>query len=282
MVGARDYSSDTVEAARSVLIEVAHALGEYRKHAVLVGGWVPSVLIERPIVPHVGSVDVDLALDVRKIGAPRYKALLQTLTDCGYSPSDKAGFQYVRDVRTRSGRTIRIPLDLLAGEYGGRGKRHQTQRIQNARARKARGADLAFERPVVVPLAGTLPDGRRDTVQFQVADPISFLVMKGMALSSRTDKPKDAYDIAWLIRHWPGGPTSLKDIAAPWLRNRLFLEGFGKIRSKFSSPDDFGPTSVVAFHEVVDAEEKARVARDAFETVRELLDRLGISVWKGV
>lgn len=36
----RDYSADQVEAARSVLLELVHLLGEYRDDIVVVGGWV--------------------------------------------------------------------------------------------------------------------------------------------------------------------------------------------------------------------------------------------------
>lgn len=36
----RDYSADQVEAAKSVLLEPVHLLGEYRDDIVVVGGWV--------------------------------------------------------------------------------------------------------------------------------------------------------------------------------------------------------------------------------------------------
>lgn len=40
MVTRRDYTADAVEAAKSVLIELTHLLGECRDNIVLVGGWV--------------------------------------------------------------------------------------------------------------------------------------------------------------------------------------------------------------------------------------------------
>ena len=46
MAGERiDYTAAAVEAARSVLIELTHILGEYRDDMVLVGGWIPELLI---------------------------------------------------------------------------------------------------------------------------------------------------------------------------------------------------------------------------------------------
>ena len=63
MVNSRaDYPPDAVEAARSVLVELVHILGEYRDDMVIVGGWVPPLLLADS-TGHVGSTDVDIALN---------------------------------------------------------------------------------------------------------------------------------------------------------------------------------------------------------------------------
>ena len=54
----RDYSADQVQAARSVLLELVHLLGEYRDDIVVVGGWVPQLILPPGPTPHVGSIDV--------------------------------------------------------------------------------------------------------------------------------------------------------------------------------------------------------------------------------
>jgi len=61
MVTRRDYRVEAVFAAKSVLIELAHLLGEYRDEIVLVGGWVPELLLGEQVPPHTGSMDIDLA-----------------------------------------------------------------------------------------------------------------------------------------------------------------------------------------------------------------------------
>ena len=63
MVTQRDYSAELVKAAHSVLLELFHLFGEYREHIVLVGGWVPEFLFSKHDTHHVGSIDVDLALN---------------------------------------------------------------------------------------------------------------------------------------------------------------------------------------------------------------------------
>ena len=55
MVTKRDYTAEKVAAARSVLIELVHLLGEYRDDIVLIGGWVPEILITDKKIPHVAA-----------------------------------------------------------------------------------------------------------------------------------------------------------------------------------------------------------------------------------
>ncbi len=58
-----DYTEGAVEAAKTVLIELTHLLSEYRDDIVLVGGWIPPLLLTDATETQVGSIDVDLALN---------------------------------------------------------------------------------------------------------------------------------------------------------------------------------------------------------------------------
>ena len=58
----KDYDVLQVDAARSVMLELVRLLAEYRDDIVVVGGWVPALLIPQDRKPHIGSTDVDLAL----------------------------------------------------------------------------------------------------------------------------------------------------------------------------------------------------------------------------
>lgn len=62
-----EYNQILVEAAYSVLLELAHLLREYQEGIVVVGGLVPGLLFDNPSEKHVGSIDVDLALDQHTI-----------------------------------------------------------------------------------------------------------------------------------------------------------------------------------------------------------------------
>ena len=84
VTGPNDYTADAVAAARSVLLELAHVLAEYRDSIVLVGGWVPALLFPEARSPHVGSIDIDLALDHRALKDPGYRTIRRLLIARGY------------------------------------------------------------------------------------------------------------------------------------------------------------------------------------------------------
>ena len=75
MVTLRDSPPIEVQAARAVLLELAHLLGEYRQDVVLVGGWAPELLFPEAELTHVGSLDVDLALNHRRLDDAGYRTI---------------------------------------------------------------------------------------------------------------------------------------------------------------------------------------------------------------
>lgn len=275
----RDYSAEGVQAAKSVLIELAQVLGEFRAQMVVVGGWVPVLLLAGAREPHVGTLDIDLALDFRNIPEASYRTLLKALTSRDYRQDPKQPFRFFRDVSAAGRDPITVEVDLLAGEYGGTGPGHRTQPVQDARARKARGCDLVFDDPKVVPVEGTLPGGGRIAVQCRVAALVPWLVMKGMALADRM-KEKDAYDVYYCVRSYPGGVARLAAESRSYLGHGLVREGLAKIRAAFLSPEHAGPRWVADFLDVTEAEERAILQRRAYEEITVWLDGLGIQPWR--
>jgi hypothetical protein len=270
----RDYSADQVEAARSVLLELVRLLGEYRDDIVVVGGWVPQLLLPAGTPPHVGSIDVDLALNHRKLQEAGYATIQQLLARRGYEEDPRQPFIYHRTVVV-NGNAIKVEVDFLAGEYAGTSAKHRTQQVQEGRARKARGCDLAFDLYVETDIAGELPEGGWDQARIRVSSVVAFLVMKGMALHDRL-KEKDAWDIYFTLLNYPGGLEALAKEIGPHLSQGLVQEGLRKIGEKFASPDHVGPKFVADFEEIRDPEEREIRMRDAFERVRYLLSKLGM------
>ena len=270
MVKQSDYPEAEVQACFSVLLELMTVLGEFREDIVIVGGNVPPLLIPSAKEKYPGTLDIDLALDFKHISDDTYKTIIETLRGRGYfQKEDEQPFIFYRDVGDESGNKITVEIDLLAGEYGGTGKGRRHQRIQDAQARKARGCDLVFDSAVKVNLAGTLPGGAKNEVSVKVPSIGPFLAMKDMTLWERM-KEKDAYDIYYCCRNYPGGLAGLVEAINPLVKNRLAKEGLEKIKTKFYTVDGIGPTWVADFLEIADPEERARVQREAFELVNAL------------
>ena len=273
MVTQKDYPETLVRAARSVLVELVHLLGEYWENIVLVGGWVPELLLSTNKSPHIGSIDVDLALNHLNLQDEGYKSIQSLLIERGYVQG-KQPFIFKRKLVV-GGNEISVQVDMLSGEYQGTTKGHRHQRIQGGLARKTRGCDLAFDNPVVVTIAGELPGGARDTVKVRVASIVPFLVMKGMALDDRL-KEKDAWDIYYCIQNYPGGLDHLIGEFRSYIEHGLVREGLEKIAKHFASEKHVGPRFVADFEEITDPEERELRERDAYEKVGYILQKLGI------
>ena len=233
MVNKSHYEGREIEVCRRVLVEIIHLLSEFKEDMVLIGGWIPTFLIPQSDEPHVGSLDIDLAFDFTKIPDDTYRTILELLLKKDYTQDEDQPFRFFRDVIMEDGGSIKVEVDLMAGEYGGMGKKGRTQKVQDVRAGKVRGCDLAFNSAVTVSIEGFLPEGGKDKVSFKVAGIVPFLVMKGIAMHGRM-KEKDAYDIFYCIDHFPGGVEKLIEAFKPFTGNTLVLEGLGKIRSKFA------------------------------------------------
>ena len=271
----RDYSADQVEAARSVLLELVHLLGEYRDDIMVVGGWVPQLILPPGPTPHIGSIDVDLALNHRHLREAGYATIQALLARRGYEQDPRQPFIYHRTVVV-NGNAIKVEVDFLAGEYEGTGAKHRTQPVHEGRARKARGCDLAFDLYVETNIEGQLPEGGRDQALIRVSSVVAFLVMKGMALHDRL-KEKDAWDIYFTLTNYAGGLDALAGEIRPHLDHGLVQEGFTKIVEKFASSDHVGPKFVADFEDIQDRDERAIRMRDAYERVGYLLRILGLT-----
>ena len=274
MVTKSNYSKKEVDTCLSVIVEVMTILGSYRDRIVLIGGWVPYFILDNQGKDHIGSIDIDLALDFQKISDESYRSILELLKRRGYAQGNQP-YIFNRNIKTENGTSYSIEIDLLSGEYGGTDKSHRTQKVQDINARKARGCDLAFKYNISVLLKSIMPDGSENEVNIKVASIIPFLVMKGMALWQRM-KEKDAYDIYFTILHFPGGIESLVEIFKPVTDNNLVKEGLGKILAKFNGINSIGPTWLVKFLDIEDNDERERVKRDCFERVAALMEKLRI------
>ena len=265
-----EYDSDQVEAARRVLIDLGQVLGAFQDCLVVVGGWVPDLLIPEAEEPHVGSIDVDLALDAEKLNDGRYAEILKLLIETRrYRPGEKP-FQLLTDVDLQNGgKPLQVEVEFLAPKEV-KLKKRKPKLLENFRVLQADGCGTAFNAPVQVEIAGHTIRGAQNRVRLRVASLPDFLVMKAHALDGR-DKPKDAYDICYCLGNFPGGIGSL---AGAWRQRHDDEDVKRAIRilaEKFATVESFGPRQVVEFLGLANGAEQEMQARRAFELVQSLL-----------
>jgi len=268
-----EYSPRQTEAARMVLIDLGQVLAAFEDCLVVVGGWVPDLLLKDAEEPHVGSIDVDLALDAEKLTEGRYAQLVEALVKTRRYEQAEEPFKLFTHADLKDGQPpIRVDVDFLKPS-GAKLKKNKPKLTVGFRPLDSDGCAAAFNNPELVVLAGRMPTGAKNKVRFRVASVPDFLVMKSYALKKR-DKPKDAYDICYCLDHFPGGAAKIAEAWNPQPRKKHISEATEILKEKFSEVDAYGPCQVVEFHNSTDEDERARQQRRAYELAQSFLAML--------
>jgi hypothetical protein len=268
-----DYSERQTAAARRVLVDLGQVLASFVDCMVVVGGWTPDLLLPGAEEPHVGSIDVDVALDAAKLNDGRYAELIKLLLDTHrYRPGEKE-FQLVVDVDLQDGeKPVQVQLEFLAPKEV-KLKKHKPKLLEDFRVLQIGACSEAFHAPVELQLPGKNVRGATNTVRLRVASIADFLVMKAHAIGGR-DKPKDTYDFCYCLEHFPQG---METIGRDWkLRagEANIVRAVEVLREKFANVGAFGPQQLVEFHNSSDEEAQAMDARRAYELVQKFLSLL--------
>lgn len=276
---ASDYDDRTSMAVKKVLVEIGQILGSFKGKFAIVGGAVPWLLLGNDDMPHVGTVDVDLSLDAEALGDGQYVTLIEALQEHGYHQRrELRRFQLLRQVATEDGGT---PIDIIVDFLMPRDAeivKNVPPLISDFAVQRADGADLALRFYQLVAISGPMPAGGTNRVEIAVCSIPALLAMKGHAIQGRY-KQKDAYDIYYCIRNYPGGPEALAEQCRALLHHPSGAAGYGFIAEKFDSVDGFGPTCVRRFVEqtnVLGERSPEQWQRDAFGQVEAWLKALGL------
>ena len=276
---ASDYDDRTTSAVKSALVEIGQVLGSYRGKFAVVGGIVPWLMLESGDMDHVGSIDVDLALDHKALADGEYASLVELLMGHGYAQrEDLRKFQLVRKVEVEGGGA---PIDVVVDFLMPRDAsiiRNNPPIISDFAVQKADGADLAIRYHEMVAVKARMPGGASNRVEIAVCSIPALLAMKGHALNGRL-KNKDAYDVYYCVRNFPGGIDALAEECRPVLETESGRAGFGYINAKFDEPGGYGPACVRDFvrdTDILEGRTPEQWQRDAFGQVEALMRTLGL------
>ena len=246
---AADYDDRTTAAVKAVLVEIGQILGSFKGKFAVIGGAVPWLLLANEDMPHVGTLDVDLGLDAEALGKGEYATLIGALMGNGYEQREELRrFQLVRQVEVQNGGTsIDVVVDFLMPRDAEIVK-NVPPLITDFAVQRADGADLATRFYQMVAVSGPMPAGGTNRVEIAVCSIPALLAMKGHALAGRY-KQKDAYDIYYCVRNYPGGIEALAEECRPLLAHASGERGYRFIAEKFDAFEGYGPTCVRRFVE---------------------------------
>jgi hypothetical protein len=88
---AEGYPPGQVARVKATCLYLATKLGDLMEEIVIVGGLVPSLLVDQDHLPeyalaHVGTLDLDLGLAFALVGEERYREVAERLRNAGFQP----------------------------------------------------------------------------------------------------------------------------------------------------------------------------------------------------
>jgi len=116
---ASEYRSEQFELVRATCLYVATKLGDMTDDLVIVGGLVPSLIVDQTALPedvaaHVGTMDLDVGLQLALLDEGRYRKLTERLRDAGFTmDKNEDGKLSLRSQQARAGE-LRLLLSLSA------------------------------------------------------------------------------------------------------------------------------------------------------------------------
>lgn len=227
------------ELAEQALIRVVHHYGS-RPEFVLLGGLVPDLLCASSPMQHAGTTDVDVQVNLEIArGAVNGKRLERALRNAEFEPDEHNVWRW----RSMSGdRRAVVKFELLAdldeqpaevtvrfddcetlGAVNLRGTRYAARDVETRTLHARTGGVDQFAEVMVTGLAG-------------------FLLAKCAAAHGRR-KPKDWYDIAFVLAHNDaGGPAEAAEVVASRFGHELeaVRTQLDDLRANFESPKDQG------------------------------------------
>ncbi len=243
------YSRNQFERVRQTCLYIATKLGDLLDEIVVVGGLVPYLLVDQNnlplgLEPHVGTMDLDLGLELAILNEERYRELSARLRDAGFEPdlNEKGNRTFQRWTTTRP---QSVTVDFLIPPFDETDQDNLIRHIESDLAAiVTQGLELAFEDRSWIELSGSIPSGAWASREIPVCSPGAFTVLKALAFGNRTEN-KDAYDLFYV---WNGiGVADVARSLASLPPNTNIDKALQIIERDFTGHDGLGPVGVARF-----------------------------------
>lgn len=236
---------------RATCLYLATKLGDLMEDLVVVGGLVPSLLIEQDhlspgMEAHAGTMDLDVGIALAMLDGGRYRTLTERLRRAGFSQDATGGGRTTRQRWTIAG-PAKITVDFLIQPSRPEDRGGSLRDIESGFAAIiVPGLHLAFRDRVRIPLAGRTILGEAAEREVGVCGPGAYVVLKSLAFDSRGEN-KDAYDLFYLVRNYGAGPDAVASHLEPIIGDPLAVRAVEILKRDFLAHDGLGPRRVAAF-----------------------------------
>ena len=274
------YDLATTRHARATCLYVATKLGDLMDKIVVIGGLVPSLIVPQDpraggAEPHVGTMDLDLGLNVELLTTGLYQPLADRLRSAGFTldTNDRGNptRQRWRPHPSHPGVGIDFLIQpTLDTDVGGALRNIQP----DFAAVIAPGLHLAFRDSIIVPIDGPTIAGEYATRHVNVCGPGAFVVLKALAFRERGEY-KDAYDLYYVLRYYGSGIDAVADRMRPLLDDDAASSALAILQEDFAEHHGVGPRRAAAFLNASQPDDDTQA--DVVGFVSGLLDRLGYS-----
>lgn len=247
---AEGYDHAQTELVRATCLYVATKLGDLMDDLVVVGGLVPSLLIDQDRLPagaaaHVGTQDLDIGLSVALLDDGLYRTLSERLRRAEFEQDENDGGRPTRQRWKHESPRVTIDFLIPPTRPDDRGGRLRDIEADFA-AIIAPGLHLAFRDQRRVRLSGRTIMGAQATRDVSVCGAGAYVVLKALAFDSRGEN-KDAYDLYYVLRNYGAGVEDVAGRLQPLLGDESAGKALAVLERDFSVHDSVGPRSVAEF-----------------------------------
>ena len=270
---AAGYAAEQVANVRAACLYLATKVGDLLDELVIVGGLVPTLLIDQAregVEKHVGTLDLDVGMQLAILDDKRYAALTKRLRAAGFGPDTNEKGNPTRQ-RWKIDGPPKVTLDFLIppskeGDQGG-----QLRDIEeDFAAIIAPGLRLAFLDRVKVKLDGRTIRNEQARREVTVCGAGAFMVMKALAFHIRGEN-KDAYDLVYVLQNFGDGPPTVAARLEPLAREPETLEAKRCLTEDFKTVGHIGSVRAAEF---IHGGPNEDAQADAWGVVSDLLERL--------
>lgn len=248
---AEGYRDAPVELVRATCLQVATVLGDLMDDLVIVGGFVPSLLIDQKnlaegVEAHVGTLDLDVGMSLAIFDDENYKAITERLRGAGFEADvNEKGNPVFQRWLHREYRKITVDFLIPPSVDTDRGGRIRKLE-KDFGAIIAPGLELAFRDFEIIKIKGTTLKGEEAVRNVKVCGAGAFVVLKALTFRNRGEN-KDAYDLFYLIRNYGRGFEDVAERFRSLLPNAECETCLKILREDFVETNAVGVRRVIAF-----------------------------------